>query len=141
MGKVTVVKHGADEITLSMVRWRARRLMLYLGKKLGLINRFNIALFIPQYEIAVYEGGPNVVSTKKPMYIFYYPNEEIAFKKFDELASILAHGGIFGTADFIRDGHPREQSVFSSINQDNFREFLEERFFTGGTQPPAPHND
>lgn len=71
MGKVAVVKHGADEITLSMVRWRARRLMLYCEKKLGLINSFDIALFVPKYEIAVYEGGPGSVFTKKPEDIFF----------------------------------------------------------------------
>ena len=112
MGKVAVVKHGEDEITLSMVPWRARRLALYLGKKLGLINRFDIALFVPKYEIAVCEGGPNVVFTTKPMCIFYYPNAKIALTKWDELKSILASGGIFGAADFIREGHPREQGVF-----------------------------
>jgi hypothetical protein len=115
MRKFAVVRHSEDEITLSMVRWGwVRRLALFWGKKLGIINRYFIALFIPKYEIAVYEGG--TVFFQKPLYIFYYPDAVIASKKWDELASILEGEGIFGTADFIRSGDPREQGLFSNLN-------------------------
>jgi len=78
MGKVAVVRHGDAEITLSMVRWRARRVALRWGKKLGVLNRFYIALFIPKYEIALYESDPKAIfSLKKPYIIFYYPNKEL----------------------------------------------------------------
>ena len=50
------------------------------------------------------------------LYIFYYPDAVIACKKWDELASILEREGIFGTADFIRAGHPREQGLISNLN-------------------------
>ena len=115
MRKFAVVRHREDEITLSMVRWGwVRRLALFWGKKLGVINRYFIALFIPKYEIAVYEGG--TVFFQKPLYIFYYPDAVIASKKWDELASILEGEGIFGTADFIRAGNPREQGLVSNLN-------------------------
>jgi hypothetical protein len=65
MGKVAVVNHRGSQITLSMVKWSVRRLALYWGKKLRLINRLSIALFIPKYEIAVYDGGPKVVFSEK----------------------------------------------------------------------------
>src|SRR6266481_3480225 len=115
MRKFAVVRHREDEITLSMVRWGwVRRLALFWGKKLGVINRYFIALFIPKYEIAVYEGG--TVFFQKPLYIFYYPDAVIASKKWNELASILEGEGIFGTADFIRAGNPREQGLVSNLN-------------------------
>jgi len=115
MRKFAVVRHREAEITLSMVRWGwVRRLALFWGKKLGVINRYFIALFIPKYEIAVYEGG--TVFFQKPLYIFYYPDAVIASKKWDELASILEGEGIFGTADFIRAGNPREQGLVSNLN-------------------------
>jgi hypothetical protein len=115
MRKFAAVRHSEAEITLSMVRWGwVRRLALFWGKKLGIINRYFIALFIPKYEIAVYEGG--TVFFQKPLYIFYYPDAVIASKKWDELASILEGEGIFGTADFIRSGDPREQGLFSNLN-------------------------
>jgi hypothetical protein len=113
MGKIAVVNHGESEITLSMVRWRARRLALFWGKKLGIINRFSIALFIPKYEIAVYDGGPKVVYSEKPYIIFYYPNARVAFQKWDELAAIFKDGGLYASrlSEFIKAGHPREQGV------------------------------
>jgi len=117
MRKFAVVRHSEAEITLSMVRWGwVRRLALFWGKKLGTINRFYIALFIPKYEIAVYEGGPKVVFFQKPLYIFYYPDAVIASRKWDELISILEREGVFGTADFIRAGEPREQGLVSNLN-------------------------
>src|ERR1700720_3646872 len=126
MRKFAVVLHSEAEITLSMVRWGwVRRLALFWGKKLGIINRFYVSLFIPKYEIAVYEGGPKVVFFQKPLYIFYYPDAVIASKKWDELASVLEREGIFGTADFIRAGHPREQGLISNLN---FEERLNRAF-------------
>ena len=113
MGKVAVVSRGDSEITLSMVRWRARRFTLFWGKKLGIVNRFSIALFIPKYEIAVYDGGPKVVFSQKPYIIFYYPTAKIAVQKWEELTVIFKDGGLYASAlsDFIRSGHPREQGV------------------------------
>jgi hypothetical protein len=108
MAKVAVVRYRGSEITLSMVRWRARRLALFLGKKLGLISRFSIALFIPKYEIAIYDG-PKAVFSEKPYIIFYYPTAKIAFQKWAELRAIIAAEGPFGIGDFIRNGEPREQ--------------------------------
>jgi len=100
-----------------MVRWGwVRRLALFWGKKLGIINRFFIAFFIPKSEIAVYEGGPKVVFFQKLLYIFYYPDAVIASRKWDELVSILEREGIFGTADFIKAGEPREQGLVSNLN-------------------------
>ena len=130
MGKFAVVRHRETEITLSMVKWGiTRRFALLWGKKLGIINRFYIALFIPKYEIAVYEGGPPLVALfHKPVYIFYYPDRMIAFRKWDELASILEREGIFGTADFIRAGHPRQQGLVSNLN---FEERLNRLFEQG----------
>ena len=123
MRKFVVVRHSEAEITLSMVRWGCvRRLALFWGKNLGIINRYYIGLFIPKYEIAVYEGraegsvSSKLVFFQKPLYIFYYPDAVIASKKWDELASILEHEGIFGTADFIKAGHPREQGLISNLN-------------------------
>ena len=66
-----------------------------------------------------------VVFFQKPLYIFYYPDAVIASKKWDELVSILEGEGIFGTADFIRAGDPREQGLVSNLN---FEERLN-RFF------------
>jgi len=113
-----VLNHREAEITLSMIRWRARRLALYLGKKCRIINRFHIALFIPKFEIAIFDGGRKSVLTRKPTYIFYYPNASIAFEKWDELVSILAAAGLYGLSDFIRDGHPREQGFVSNVDFD-----------------------
>lgn len=78
--KVAVLNHDGAEITLSMVRWRTRRLALFLGKRFGIINRLSIALFVPKYEIAVYDGGRKAVFSRKPIYIFYYPDAGIALK-------------------------------------------------------------
>ena len=61
-------------------------------------------------------GGPKVVFFQKPVYIFYYPDAVIASRKWDELVSILEREGIFGTADFIRAGEPREQGLVSNLN-------------------------
>jgi len=75
MGKVTVVHHDDAEITLSMVKWGIfRRSLLVLGKRLGLINSFSVAAFVPWYEIAIYDGGMASVLSKKPYLIFYYPD-------------------------------------------------------------------
>lgn len=116
MRKVAVLNHGGAEITLSMVRWRVRRLALFFGKTFGIINRFSIALFVPKYEISVYAGGRSAVFSRKPVYIFYYPNAEIALIKWDELSSILTAEGVYGVADFIRNGHPREQGLMSNLD-------------------------
>jgi hypothetical protein len=118
MGKVGVLNHGEAEITLSMARWRARRLALFLGKKFGIINRFSIALFVPKYEIAVYDGGRRAVFSRKPVYIFYYPDANVALKKWDELTAILTAEGLYGVADFIRAGRPREQGLVSNLDFD-----------------------
>jgi hypothetical protein len=62
MGEVRMASYEGSEITLSMVKWGAvRRLLLSLGKRFRLVNRFSIALFVPRYEIALYEGNPGVV--------------------------------------------------------------------------------
>jgi hypothetical protein len=114
MGKVTVVNHEGSEITLSMVKWGwPRRLMLSLGKKLRIFNRFSIALFVPKYEIAIYDGGSRVVFSQKPYIMFYYPDAGAASSKWNELATIFERGGLYGDElqDFIRAGHPREQGV------------------------------
>lgn len=116
MGKVAVLKHAGDEITLSMVKWRVRRPLLSLGKKLGLINRFYIALFVPKYEIAIFKGAKTWVLLSKPTDIFYYPDADIAHRKWGELKSILTADGIYGLADFIGDASSAEQGHVSNLD-------------------------
>ena len=84
-----------------------RRLALFWGKKLGIINSLYIAIFTPKYEIAVYEGG--TVFFQKPRYIFYYPDAAIASKRWDDLAFTLERDGFSGLSDFVRAGYPWEK--------------------------------
>jgi len=68
MGNLTVVVDEDSEITLSRVRCSTiNRLTFFLAKKFRLINRFSIALFVPTYEIANYEGSPRMAFSKSPL--------------------------------------------------------------------------
>jgi len=114
VGKVAVVNHERSEITLSMVKWGPlRRLMLSFGEKRGIVDGHSITPFVPKYEIAIYDGGPQVVFSQKPYIIFYYPDASTAFRKWGELATIFEKGGLYGSqlSNFIEAGHPREQGV------------------------------
>lgn len=114
MGEVRIASYEGSEITLSMVKWVAvRRWLLSLGKRVRLVNRFSIALFVPRYEIALYEGNPGVVFSNRPFIIFYYPNQAIARTKLEELVGVVQQGELLGKQlqDFLRNGAPREQGV------------------------------
>src|SRR5215210_6449101 len=75
-------------------------------------------MFIPRYEIAVYEGSPKVVLLcKEPTYKFFYLDKETASEKWDELVAILSKYGLLSTeiGEFIRDGNPRKQGVMTNF--------------------------
>ncbi len=112
MSNLRIAVYEGSEITLSMVKCGTiRRLSLLLAKKFRLVNRFSVALFIPRYEIALYEGNPRVVFLKRPSIIFYYPNRTIARAKLEELVTLVQQGGLLGEplTEFLRNGAPREQ--------------------------------
>jgi hypothetical protein len=114
MGAVRIASYEGSEITLSMVKWGAvRRSLLFLAKRFRLVNRFSVALFVPRYEIALYEGNPRVVFSKRPFIIFYYPDEVIARAKLEEIVTLVQQGGLLGKPlqEFLRNGAPREQGV------------------------------
>jgi hypothetical protein len=115
MGKVAVLDHAGNKITLSMIKFGLpRRVLLRLAKKFRMINRYRFPLFTPRYEIAVFDGGPKVVfSLHNPYLVFYYPDTDTASRKWAELAAAVEQGGLYGNeiVQFIRDGHPREQGL------------------------------
>jgi hypothetical protein len=110
MGELSVVNFEGSNITLSMIKWGIMR--RHDGVKKGFM-RVTGALFIPEYEIAVYDGEPTLDINKlaQPALIFYYPNKPIALRKFDELRNAVARGGLFGRPirDFISSARPQEQ--------------------------------
>lgn len=119
VGKVAVVAFEGSEFTLSMVKWGViRRTALFLGKKFRLINQFTIALFVPRYEIAIFEGSPKAMFHKRPDIIFYYPDKDIAVAKLEELTELVRQGGSFGgpVMDFLRNGVPRQQGFLLMEN-------------------------
>jgi hypothetical protein len=112
MGNLTVITHKGSQITLSMIKWGAlRKFRLAVLKRFGFMNRLQVAVFIPHYEIAIFEGEPSVVFSKKPFMIFYFPNHKIAQEKFNEIAALIQREGLHGKSitAFIRNGKPREQ--------------------------------
>ena len=115
MGKVAVVDHAGSKITLSMIRFGLpRRVLLRLAKRCRLVDRFRFPLFIPKYEIAIFDGGPKVVfSLRQPHLVFYYPDADTASRKWNQLTTAVEQGGLHGKEiiQFIRDGHPREQGL------------------------------
>ncbi len=109
MGKLSVVQFGGSDITLSMIRWGILR--RYRSNKFGFMNLTG-ALFIPKYEIAVYDGEPSVkYKLGLPDMVFYYPDKSTALQKFDELRAVITQGGLFGKPirDFISSAEPKEQ--------------------------------
>jgi hypothetical protein len=115
MGKVAVLDHAGSKITLSMIKFGLpRRVLLHLAKTFRMIDRYRFPLFIPKYEIAVFDGGPKVVySLRTPHLVFYYPDADTATRKWAELADVVEQGGLHGKeiVQFIRDGRPREQGL------------------------------
>jgi TPR repeat protein len=113
MGEVTTVTHEGTEITLSMIKWGTLRRMAASGMmKLGPEAP---AKFVPQYEIAIYKGSPKAVFSSKPIFVFYYPDGEVAFAKWSELVAKLKSGGLYGQQmqAFIRDGNPETQGFLA----------------------------
>ena len=111
MGKLATVAHEGSEITLSMIKWGALRRML--NSRSTIFGAVAPTPFIPQYEIAIYDGSSKAIFSKKPIFIFFYPDKETALEKWDELVEIIEQGGLYGkTEEFIRDGDPRKQGVY-----------------------------
>jgi hypothetical protein len=112
MGELATVAYEGSEITLSMVKWGVlrRTLLSWMPS-----DNTRPCRFIPQYEIAVYDGSPKVVFSKQPTLVFYYPDKETAFEKWDELLAIVKQGGLYGAGEFIRDGDPRKQGVLTNL--------------------------
>lgn len=118
MGRLETVTHEGSEITMSMIKWGVlRRTMLSLMHRGSARPSVGAPCqFVPQYEIAIYDGSPKVVFSKQPTFIFYYPDRETALEKWDELGAIIRTGGLYGTTgEFIRDGNPRKQGVLTNL--------------------------
>jgi hypothetical protein len=116
MGRVVVVDHAGTKITLSMTRFRLpRRMLLRLVARFRMFDATTIKfpVFIPKYEIAVFDGPPKVFSLRTPDLVFYYPDADIATRKWAELAAAVQQGGLLGEAldHFITYANPREQGV------------------------------
>lgn len=117
MGKVAVLNHAGTKITISMIKFGwPRRILLRLAVRFRMFDPTTIKfpVFIPRYEIAVFNGSPKIVfSLRTPDLVFYYPSVDIATRKWAELTAAVQQGGIFGEAldHFVRDAHPREQGV------------------------------
>jgi|GEM_PF-6626496 len=108
-GKLRVVRWNGFDFTLSLIRWGFLR--RYRARR-GKITFFDTgALFIPKYEIAVYEGAAPVVFSKAPEMVFYYPDKAAALLRLGDLESAIVEGGLDGapTLDFIRDANPQRQ--------------------------------
>jgi hypothetical protein len=94
-GKLRVVQWNGFDFTLSLIRWGILR--RYRARR-GKITFFDTgALFIPKYEIAVYEGAPAVVYSEAPEMVFYYPDKASALVRLGDLESAIANRPIGAT--------------------------------------------
>lgn len=102
-------------VTISMIKWsEIRKIILWICRSVGLVKRHAIPTpFIPAYEIAVYDGSPDIVPEKSPEVLFYFLNKSIAMNKFSELELCIAEGGALGTPiqNFMQTGDPKTQGV------------------------------
>ncbi|HEV7910285.1 MAG TPA: hypothetical protein VGP28_04180 [Methylocella sp.] len=108
-GKLRVVRWNGFDFTLSLIRWGFLR--RYRARR-GKIAFFDTgALFIPKYEISVYEGAPEVVYSNAPEFVFYYPDKAAALLRLGDLESAIVEGGLDGAPmrDFIWDANPQRQ--------------------------------
>ena len=112
MRKLDTVTHQGSKLTLSMIKWGVlrRAALARIGQGAG-----SPALFIPRYEIAIYEGSQSVVFSQRPTMLFYYPDEETALEKWDELVGIVKVGGLYAISEFIRNGDPRKQGFLTNF--------------------------
>jgi hypothetical protein len=128
MDKVAFVIFEGSEITLGMAKWSAlRRAALFFGMRLGLLSRLSPTLFVPAYEIGIYDCGPNRAFSKQPYLAFYFANEKIAQRKFQELSALLQERGLHSEplSVFIENGNPSEQGLFLGA-WDPFSKFTNE---------------
>lgn len=124
MGELATITHEGTEITVSMIKWGAFRRMALSRMH---INPDAPARFVPQYEIAIYKGSPKAVVSSKPVYVFYYPDRDVAFEKWLELTANLKSCGLHGKEmqAFIRDGNPEKQG-FLAMRAAEFKKLREE---------------
>lgn len=118
MGELTTVTHKGTEITLSMIKWGVLRRMALSRMHLGSNAP---ARFVPRYETAIYKGTPKAIWSSKPIYVFYFPDRELAFAKWHELIANLRSCGLYGEQmrAFIRDGNPQTQGfLFMGMSQE-----------------------
>jgi len=115
MGELVTVTHKGSEITLSMIKWGALRRMV-LSQTLR-SSPSAPTLFVPRYEVAIYNGSPKTVVSTKPTYVFYFPDQETAYEKWDELVEAIKHDGLYGEGlqQLIRDSDRRKQGFVANL--------------------------
>jgi hypothetical protein len=89
-------------------------------------------LFIPKYEIAVYEGAPEVVYSNAPEFVFYYPDKAAALLRLGDLESAIVEGGLDGAPmrDFIWDANPERcegKAGIVELSSESWGEFWRKR--------------
>jgi hypothetical protein len=110
MGKFAIVDHAGKKISLSLIKFRPfKRLLWRLGKRLKIIKSYEWAVFTPKYEIGVFDGGRKAVLSGMPYCIFYYPDTDTANRKWAELVAAVEQDGLDAVTAVMRNGHPREQ--------------------------------
>jgi hypothetical protein len=114
MGNFMTIEHGYSAITLSMVKWGILRKTAMSIRRTD--SHGTPVAFVPQCEIAIYNGPAKAVLSKKPVYVFYFADEKFALEKWDELVKLVRHSGLIGEiVDFISNADPQKQCVWANL--------------------------
>lgn len=109
MGVSFNICNESKEYTLSLVKWGIFR------KLLAKIFNASPFIFIPSYELAIYEKKEGKIKYNNPCFVFHYINKEIATSRMNWAKELLIKGGMESLVNNLKKFDPEKEVIYSDL--------------------------
>ncbi len=103
------ISHGSKVYTISLIRWGIIR-KVFAG-----IFTASPFIFIPSYELAIYERIDGVIKYNNPCFVFHFADRESATTRMNWAKELIESGGMESFVENLGNFDHKREGVYSDL--------------------------
>lgn len=109
MGIIAKISHESNEYTLSLVKWG------FIRKVMAKIFKASPFMFIPSYELAIYERKESGLKYNNPCFVFHFSDKEMATSRMNWAKELIESGGMASLIEHLHNLDPKREGIYSDL--------------------------